>query len=220
MFLDKIRHFLFHHIFTTFVFYSPKYKNTMLLLSFAWLLYGAIHSLMASNFFKAFMLKISGEKFRFYRLLYNAIAFTSLILVLYLQFSTEKAILWQVSDYEQVIGKFICVFGVIFIATALQGYDLSEFSGIGFKKNNEPQELKTDGLLQYVRHPIYFGILLLVWGFFISDALTRSLSTAIAVTIYLLIGIYFEEKKLILTFDEQYKAYQKQVAMLIPFLRF
>ena len=191
----------------------------MLLLSFAWLLYGAIHSLMAGNTFKDLMAKILGKNFRFYRLIYNIFAFALLIPVLTLQFSTEKNSFWQVSDYQQVIGKFICVFGIIFIATALQGYDLSEFSGINFKKNNEPPVLKTDGLLEYVRHPLYFGILLLVWGLFISDAFTRSLVGAVAVTIYLFVGIYFEEKKLIATFGEQYKKYQKDVAMLIPFLR-
>ena len=207
---------------------SPYYYNLcvflklyiyMIILSLAWLLYGAIHSIMAGNYFKGFMSNILGKNFRFYRLIYNIIAFASLVPVLVLQFSIEKMPLWQVSDYQQVIGKFICVFGVIFIATALQGYDLGEFSGIDFKKKNEIQELKTDGLLEYVRHPLYFGILLLVWGLFISDASTRSLVGAIAVTIYLFVGIYFEEKKLILTFGEQYKKYQKEVAMLIPFLR-
>ncbi len=192
----------------------------MMLLIFSWLLYGAIHSFMASNFCKAFMAKISGKKFRFYRLLYNAIAFISLLPVLYLQFSTEEVSLWQVSDYQAVMGKFICVLGVIFIAIALQGYDLSEFSGADLQKNNKPQQLKTDGLLQYVRHPIYFGILLLVWGLFIADASTRSLVGAIVVTIYLFVGIYFEEKKLVLIFGEQYQNYQKRVAMLVPFLRF
>lgn len=192
----------------------------MLVLFFAWLLYGAIHSLMASNFFKDFISKILGKNYRFYRLIYNLIAFASLIPVLILQFSVEKTQLWQVSDYEQVIGKFICVWGVIFIATALKGYDLNEFSGFDLAKNNKPHELKTDGLLKYMRHPIYFGFLLLFWGLFITDASTRNLSGAIAVTIYLLVGIYFEEKKLVETYGEAYTKYQKQVAMLIPFLKF
>jgi methanethiol S-methyltransferase len=192
----------------------------MLVLFFAWLLYGAIHSLMASNFFKDFMSKNLGKNFRFYRLIYNFIAFVSLIPVLILQFSVEKTPLWEVSNYEQVIGKFICVWGVIIIATALQGYDLGEFSGFDLAKNNKSYELKTDGLLQYVRHPIYFGVLLLFWGLFITDASTRNLSGAIAVMIYLLVGIYFEEKKLVETYGEAYTKYQKQVAMLIPFLKF
>jgi methanethiol S-methyltransferase len=192
----------------------------MLLLSFAWLLYGAIHSLMAGNLCKNLIVKILDKNAHFYRLIYNIIAFLSLIPVLYLQFSTEIVSLWQVSNHQQIIGKFICIFGAIIIATALEGYDLAEFSGIGFKKKNEEKILKTNGLLEYVRHPIYFGILLLIWGLFISDASTRSLAGAIAVTIYLLVGIYFEEKKLVSVFGEKYQKYQKQTPMLVPFLKF
>ena len=192
----------------------------MLLLAFTWLLYGAIHSLMASNYFKNFAVKILGKYFRFYRLIYNFLAFILLIPVFVMQFSTIKETLWQVSVYQPVIGKFISVWGAILIATALQGYDLSEFSGLDFNKSQEKNEFKNDGLLKYMRHPIYFGILLLVWGMFIADASTRSLAGAIAVTIYLFVGIYFEEKKLIEIFGEKYKRYQQDVPMLIPFLRF
>jgi protein-S-isoprenylcysteine O-methyltransferase Ste14 len=214
----KMRHFLFSPIFLIFV--SIKHKNTMLFLLFSWLLYGFIHSLMASYFFKDFMSKILGKYVHFYRLIYNFIAFALLIPVLALQFSLEKIPLWQVSDYQSVIGKFISVLGVIFVAIALQGYDLSEFLGTDFGKKNKESAFKTDGLLEYVRHPIYTGTLLLIWGFFIADASTRSLTGAVALTIYVLIGIYFEEKKLIMVFGEQYRNYQKQVPMLIPFLKF
>lgn len=192
----------------------------MFLLAFSWLLYGAIHSFMASNYFKNLAAKMLGKYFRFYRLIYNILAVVLLVPVLGIQFSTEKEVLWQVSIYQPVIGKFISVWGAILIATALQGYDLREFSGLDFNKNQEKNEFKNDGLLKYMRHPIYFGVLLLVWGMFIADASTRSLTGAVAVTIYLLVGIYFEEKKLIEVFGEKYKRYQQDVPMLIPFLRF
>lgn len=192
----------------------------MLLLAFTWLLYGAIHSFMASNYFKNFAAKILGKYFRFYRIIYNILAFLLLIPVFAVQFSTEKETLWQVSIYQPVIGKFICVWGAFLIAAALQGYDLSEFSGLDFNKNNTKNEFKNDGLLKYMRHPIYFGILIFVWGMFIADASTRSLTSAIAVTIYLFVGIYFEEKKLLEVFGEKYKRYQQEVPMLIPFLKF
>jgi protein-S-isoprenylcysteine O-methyltransferase Ste14 len=55
---------------------------------------------------------------------------------------------------------------------------------------------------------------------FVTDASTRSLTSAIAITIYLFVGIYFEEKKLIEVFGEKYKKYQHDVPMLIPFLKF
>lgn len=192
----------------------------MLLLAFAWLLYGAIHSFMASNYFKNFAAKMLGKYFRFYRLIYNILAFMLLIPIFSLKFSMGKEVLWQVSVYQSIIGKFIIICGVLLIAKALQGYDLFEFSGFDFNKSQEKNEFKSDGLLKYMRHPIYFGILIFVWGMFLVEASTRSLTSAIAVTIYLFIGIYFEEKKLIEVFGEKYKKYQQDVPMLIPFLRF
>lgn len=192
----------------------------MLLLAFAWLLYGALHSFMASNYFKKFAEKILGKYFRFYRLLYNVLAFALLIPIFALQFSTEKQSLWKVSDYQSIIGKTITICGAFIVSKALHGYDLREFSGLDFNKNQEKNEFKSDGLLKYMRHPIYFGILIFVWGMFVTDASTRSLSSAIAVAIYLFVGIYFEEKKLIDVFGEKYKKYQQDVPMIIPFLKF
>jgi protein-S-isoprenylcysteine O-methyltransferase Ste14 len=192
----------------------------MLALAFAWLLYGTIHSFMASNYFKNFAEKILGKYFRFYRLIYNIMAFVLLISVFAVQFSTEKQALWQVSNYQSIIGKAIAICGVLLVSKALQGYDLREFSGIDYNKSQEKNEFKSDGLLKYMRHPIYFGILIFVWGMFVTDASTRSLTSAIAITIYLIVGIYFEEKKLIEVFGEKYKKYQHDVPMLIPFLKF
>ena len=192
----------------------------MLLLTLSWLLYGVIHSFMASNYFKIFAEKIMGKYFPFYRIIYNVLAFTLLIPVFAVQFSTKKEVFWQVSDYQSIIGKAIAICGVLIISKALQGYDLREFSGLDFNKSQEKNEFKSDGLLKYMRHPIYFGILIFVWGMFVSDASTRSLTSAVAVTIYLFIGIYFEEKKLIEVFGEKYKKYQQDVPMLIPLLKF
>ena len=192
----------------------------MLALAFAWLLYGTIHSLMASYYFKNLAEKILGKYFRFYRLIYNFLAFVLLIPIFNLKLSIEKEALWQVSVYQSIIGKFITICGVLLVAKALQGYDLFEFSGLNFNKSQEKNELKSDGLLKYMRHPIYFGILIFVWGIFVNDASIKNLSSAIPVTIYLFVGIYFEEKKLIEVFGEKYKKYQHDVPMLIPFLKF
>jgi protein-S-isoprenylcysteine O-methyltransferase Ste14 len=192
----------------------------MLLLTLSWLLYGVIHSFMASNYFKIFAEKIMGKYFPFYRIIYNVLAFTLLIPVFAVQFSTKKEVFWQASDYQSITGKAIAICGVLLISKALQGYDLREFSGLDFNKGQEKNEFKSDGLLKYMRHPIYFGILIFVWGIFVSDASTRSLTSAVAVTIYLFIGIYFEEKKLIEVFGEKYEKYQQDVPMLIPLLKF
>lgn len=192
----------------------------MLSLAFAWLLYGTIHSIMASNYFKKFAAKLLGTNFRFYRLIYNFLAIILLIPVFIIAHSAPKNPLWQVSLFQIIIGQIMSFYGLFFILKALRGYDLGEFSGFDFDKKQAKNEFKNDGLLKYMRHPIYFGILVLIWGIFITDASTRSFSNAIALTIYLFIGIYFEEKKLVEVFGEEYERYQQNVPMLIPFLKF
>lgn len=71
-------------------------------------------------------------------------------------------------------------------------------------------------MLHYVRHPLYTGTFLVVWGLFLKDATLKTLIMAICLTIYTLIGIYFEEKKLISSFGDDYLAYRRRVPMLFP----
>jgi protein-S-isoprenylcysteine O-methyltransferase Ste14 len=77
-----------------------------------------------------------------------------------------------------------------------------------------PTKFRTPGLYNYVRHPMYLGFLIAFWA-------TPELTVGHAVfaggfTAYVLTGIYFEERDLLKTFGDEYRAYQKRVPMLIP----
>ncbi len=68
---------------------------------------------------------------------------------------------------------------------------------------------------QFVRHPIYVGWLLIHW---MTPYLPLDhLLLAGGMTMYILIGIYFEEKDLVRFFGERYLAYREKVPALIPF---
>ncbi len=73
--------------------------------------------------------------------------------------------------------------------------------------------LRTPGMYRHVRHPIYLGWLLVFWA---SPIMTVShLVFAAGTTIYVLIGIQFEERDLAAELPD-YRQYQRKVPMLLP----
>jgi protein-S-isoprenylcysteine O-methyltransferase Ste14 len=79
---------------------------------------------------------------------------------------------------------------------------------------NESQTLNTGGLYRYVRHPLYSAGMILLWA---SPTMTTNyFLVSICLSVYILIGAYFEERKLIIEYGDSYLEYMKKVPMLIP----
>ncbi len=88
-----------------------------------------------------------------------------------------------------------------------------------FPSPKQNSELITTGLFSKIRHPIYSGILLLVFSF----ALYQNSGFKILISFFLLLLFYFktgyEEKQLILKFPE-YKNYKKAAGRFFPKIKF
>lgn len=63
---------------------------------------------------------------------------------------------------------------------------------------------------------MYLALIIYLWGqtFRLDDIVVN-----IVLTIYIIIGIKLEEKKLVLEFGDTYVKYQQEVPMLIPFTK-
>jgi protein-S-isoprenylcysteine O-methyltransferase Ste14 len=90
-----------------------------------------------------------------------------------------------------------------------------ELSGVKQPDPSRPIEFRADGPFGLVRHPIYLGWSLMV---FATPTMTTSrLLFAVVSTVYLAAAIPLEERLLIETFGEKYRAYQRQMRWrLIP----
>ncbi len=65
--------------FLIFVINSSNNMLTYLLQILLWIAYGSLHSMLASNKVKLFLSKTMGNSYRYYRLIYNLIAFVLLV---------------------------------------------------------------------------------------------------------------------------------------------
>lgn len=82
----------------------------------------------------------------------------------------------------------------------------------------EDHQLIQHGLYRWVRHPIYLGALIVVFGIPTYTSSLYGLLTMVAVIPILLNRIRLEEGLLIEAFGDAYRAYQKRTKKLIPFI--
>ena len=69
--------------------------------------------------------------------------------------------------------------------------------------------LEVSGPYHLVRHPIYLGWLLIVFG--APDMTWTRVEFALVSSAYLVLAVPFEERSLVATFGESYRAYQRSV---------
>lgn len=99
--------------------------------------------------------------------------------------------------------------GVWLIARSVRAIDALELAGIRHAITRNPDELQITGPYKLVRHPLYLGWMLLVFGAarMTGDRLTFGIITSF----YLVIAIPWEERSLVRAFGAAYERYQQQV---------
>jgi methanethiol S-methyltransferase len=191
----------------------------MFWLIFAILVWGTLHSLLASTGVKDFFRRAFGDRImRSYRLIYNIFAVVSVLPVLYLMVTLPDRTLYQVPAPYDLLMRAGQGASVLLLLVAVLQTDLFSFAGLRQLFDEEKSgPLITGGLYRLVRHPLYTFSLLILW---LSPHMSlSSFIVYMALTMYVLIGIIFEERKLLREFGEQYAEYRSRTPMLIPGLR-
>jgi protein-S-isoprenylcysteine O-methyltransferase Ste14 len=110
------------------------------------------------------------------------------------------------------VGALLTVVGVAFAIWAR--YDLGRDWGIYPKKDHK---LVTSGPYAYVRHPIYAGAMLALFGSALTGSMVAVVLFIISI-IFCLRRIKNEECTMLSLFPGQYPAYQARTKRLIPFV--
>jgi methanethiol S-methyltransferase len=183
-----------------------------LLLILSWTIYFFLHSWLASNSVKMFFEKRLRAWFHFYRLAYTAQSVIGLVAVLLVNGMIQTEYFFQSRGVVRYLSLVLATFGVLVINAAFKQYKLSSF--IGLRK--EDPGFSSNGILKYVRHPIYSGVILLVLGFFLFSPNPPTLVSSLCIFVYLIVGIRLEERKLIQQFGDTYLLYKNKVPSLMP----
>ena len=88
-----------------------------------------------------------------------------------------------------------------------------------FRDTDKDIEIVTKGVFNIVRHPMYFGSILLFFSFVILSNSVLALLVWILICVFYYFISRYEEKLLINKFGDKYKEYQKNVPMFIPFIK-
>ena len=187
-----------------------------------WLSFGAIHSLLAGNPVKDSLPSLFG---RGYRLAYNLFAGLHIALVIvggrYVFAANLSGFEWPPMIHPVL--TMVMWLGIVILLVGLFQYDLGRFSGLtqlaaspGAGEDDEDEPLHLTGLHRYVRHPLYSGVYLFLWGGVQNEF---DLVTAIWGSLYLAIGTHFEEQRLLARYGADYEAFCKRVPALVPWRR-
>jgi len=189
---------------------------THLQLAVLWILFGVFHSVFASNRFKtAVFAGLPGFR-PYYRAAYVLFAFSTLGGVLAYQLAIPSPLLLEAN--WRPAGYTLMAPGGLLMAICIRKYFLS-LSGLRSLVRQQVVKgpLRVDGVHRYVRHPLYLGTFMLVWGVFLAIPTLSLLVMAIAIHAYTLLGIRYEEAKLIREFGFAYLEYCARVPRLLPF---
>lgn len=218
-----------------------------LLFALAWISFGVVHSLLATDTANRVIRDRIGG---FTRIFYNIIATVHLSAILIMEWRgfPEKVVfdlpLWV---HLPMVGIQVAGWMLLFIA--LVQYDLGRFGGLTQAKvivhrrdndrldtrsragsaigqadlqRHEPaveipqaqlEPLVTFGIHRFVRHPLYVALIIVLWARAFDEA---ALMTAFWGTLYILIGTFFEERKLMRIYGDEYAAYKARVPRFIP----
>lgn len=181
-------------------------------------LFGIQHSVMARPGFKAGWTRIIPAPVE--RAGY-CLATALVLLALFVFWHPIGGTVWSVEN-PALRGVLWALFGLGWALLFLATFLINHFELFGLAqgwrsmrgKAETAAHFKEPFLYKSVRHPIYTGLLLGIWA--TPDMTGSHLLLAVGLTVYIWIGISYEERDLTRTFGEVYVSYQRRVGALVP----
>jgi methanethiol S-methyltransferase len=180
------------------------------------------HSVMARPAFKRWWTRFVPKPIE--RSTYVLAATLALALMLWQWRPIDTPVMWNVVERGGVVAINV-VFWLGWLVMLTSTFLINHFELFGLRQSSAgllglrlpDPTFRTPFIYRHVRHPIYLGFLLAFWA---TPRMTAGhLLFAVGTTLYVLIGIAFEERDLLSQFGDEYRHYRDEVGMLLPWRR-
>jgi protein-S-isoprenylcysteine O-methyltransferase Ste14 len=146
----------------------------------------------------------------------SGIALTAAVLL----WQPSQTVLYQAEGLLRLLTRAVSVFAIVGFSWGVRA--LGNFDTFGLNpiraylrgKQLRAPNVIVRGPYLWVRHPLYFFMLVLIWS--LPDVSLDRLLFNVLWTLWVVLGTYLEEKDLVAEFGEKYRHYQKTVPMLFP----
>ncbi|WP_028082010.1 methanethiol S-methyltransferase [Solimonas soli] len=182
-------------------------------------LFGVQHSVMARRRFKAWWsLLVPACIERSTYVLATSLAFVALIH----GWQPIPGTIWQIDQplaktamYAISAGGWLLVLLATFMTNHFDLFGLRQVYLYSVRRRYMPVPFEEKWLYRWIRHPMMSGVLIAVWA---TPAMTAGhLLLALGFTVYILVGVHFEEKDLSGDLGEAYLRYTRRTARFLPF---
>lgn len=182
------------------------------------LLFGLQHSIMARRGFKQWLTRMIPEAAeRASYMLMSGIV--TMIAVYYWQ--PVEGVVWQVENSVLQVAIWCAyAFGAVYLLLATlvtNHFELMGLRQVYLYFRNKPYTalpFTRKFMYRYSRHPMMLGMLMLLWAN--PNMSVSHFVLAGLFTVYMAVGMFFEERDLIKQFGDTYRKYKKEIATFIP----
>lgn len=181
-------------------------------------IFGLQHSVMARESFKKWWTQHVPEHLE--RSHYVMIS-TVVMLVLLVAWRPNGTVLWHF-EHPWIAKPLWTLFTLGWLLAAFATFLTDHFDLFGLRQvylhyveqSYTRVEFSQHAVYKLVRHPMMLGMLI---GFWVTPYMTVGhLVLALGFTVYILIGIYFEERSLLKSLGEDYRMYRERTPKLMP----
>jgi len=196
-----------------------EYSENALLINIGLLImWGVQHSVMARGWFKEMISSVVPHHVE--RATYVLVSALTLAVFMFF-WQPMEGIIWQVENElaQQVVWV---LFGLGWVLVLVATFLTDHFDLFGLrqgwlhfvKKTYTPVVFTKSVFYHWIRHPMMLGILIAFWS--VPMMTLGHLVFSLGMTVYVVIGMYFEEKGLARELGETYTSYQKETKKIIP----